>query len=86
MAPKGGVGTPAIAIGDIQNIKDKLKKVSVSKPEPEQKEPKVYTDSNELKAKFSFFKRKEQEGEQNMIGWWQNVRGYRENRDAVYGN
>lgn len=61
LAPKGGVGTPAIAIGDIQNIKDKLKKVSVSKPEPEQKEPKVYTDSNELKAKFSFFKRKEQE-------------------------
>jgi hypothetical protein len=39
-----------------------------------------------LQAKFSFFKRKEQEGEQNMIGWWQNVRGYRENRDAVYGN
>lgn len=55
-------------MGDIQNIKDRLKKVSVRKSEPEQKEPKVYTDSNELQSKFNFFKQKEQEGEQNMIG------------------
>lgn len=55
-------------MGDIQNIKDRLKKVSVPRSEPEQKEPKLYTDSNEMKEKFKFFQQKEQEGGQNMIG------------------
>lgn len=56
-----GMGMPAIGMGDILNIKDRLKKVQPQK-EPEKKEPKQYTDHNELQAKFNFFKNKEREG------------------------
>ncbi|CAC5356009.1 BLNK [Mytilus coruscus] len=56
-----GMGMPAIGMGDILNIKDRLKKVSVPQKEPEKKEPKQYTDHNELQAKFNFFKNKERE-------------------------
>ncbi|VDI42610.1 Hypothetical predicted protein [Mytilus galloprovincialis] len=55
-----GMGMPAIGMGDILNIKDRLKKVQPQK-EPEKKEPKQYTDHNELQAKFNFFKNKERE-------------------------
>ncbi|XP_063435132.1 B-cell linker protein-like isoform X3 [Mytilus trossulus] len=56
-----GMGMPAIGMGDILNIKDRLKKVTVPQKEPDKKEPKQYTDHNELQAKFNFFKNKERE-------------------------
>lgn len=60
--PTGLGGMPAIAMGDIQSIKDRLKKVNVAKAPPPKAEPKTYTDHNELKSKFDFFKNKEKEG------------------------